>query len=80
MGKFEKIMAEVLGIEPGQINDETSPLNTPSWDSMNGLLIVTEMEKGYDMKFTIDEVMSIKSAGHIKEILKNHNINLDGNN
>jgi len=75
MEKLEDILALVLKIGAKDINDETSPQNTPSWDSMNGLLIVTEVEKNYGIKFTIDDILSIKNVGKIKEILAKHNLN-----
>jgi len=79
MNKLENILRTILGADVKNINDETSPQNTPSWDSMNGLLIVTELERTYGIKLTIDDVMDMKNVGKIKEILIKHNVKPDAN-
>lgn len=76
MGKLKQILAKVLEIDSATITDETSPQNTPSWDSFNGLLLVTELEKGFDVKFTIDEVVAVKNVRDIKKALEKHGVKL----
>lgn len=76
MEKLKQILAKVLEIDVATITDETSPGNTPSWDSFNGLLLVTELEKGFGVKFTIDEVVAVKSVGDIKRALEKHGVKL----
>ncbi len=75
MEKLKQILAKVLEIDPASITNETSPQNTPSWDSFNGLLLVTELEKGFNVKFTIDEVVAVKNVFDIKCALEKHGIN-----
>ncbi len=77
MDKLKQILAKVLEIDPGMITDETSPQNTPSWDSFNGLLLVTELEKGFNVKFTIEEVVAVKNFTDIKKALIGHGVNLE---
>ncbi len=76
MEKLKIILSKVLEIDPATITDETSPQNTPSWDSFNGLLLVTELEKGFGVKFTIDEVVAVKNVSDIKRALIKHKIKL----
>ena len=78
MGKFVKVVSKVLKIKPNKINDKTSPMNVKSWDSFRGLLLITEIEKAFRIKFSMDEILSIKDIGGIKSILKIHNINSNG--
>ncbi len=79
MEKLKSILGTILGIDIKDVNDGISPQNTPSWDSMNSLLIVTELERTYGIKLTIDDVMDMQSVGKIKEILIKHNIKSDEN-
>lgn len=74
---LEELLGKVLGIDPSSITDATSPDNTPSWDSFNGLLLVTELEKKFNVSFTIDEVAAVKNVGDIKSSLKQHGAKLD---
>jgi len=70
----EDVVSTVLGISREVITNETSPANTEEWDSFNGLLLATELEKKFCVKFSFEEVLEVKNVGDIKKILKRHNI------
>lgn len=72
--EVEKLIGKVLGIDSVAVNDKTSPENVESWDSFNGLLLATELEKKFKAKFTAEEIASVKNVGDIKAILKKHGI------
>jgi len=72
--KLYDIIAKVLQIPSSQINDQISPDNTPEWDSFNAIMMVAELEKVYDEKFSMNEVMAVKNVGDIKKILDKHKI------
>lgn len=76
MDRLKNLLSKVLGIDPKSITDETSPANVESWDSFNGLVLVSELEKQFKVKFTIDEVTSVKNVGDIKKALKKHGVEL----
>ena len=71
------LLAEILDIPPESINEKTSPENTPSWDSFNGLLIASELEKAAGVKFSIEDVLSVKNVGDIKKVLDRYNVVYD---
>ena len=71
------LLAEILDIPPESINEKTSPENTPSWDSFNGLLIASELEKVAGVKFSIEDVLSVKNVGDIKKVLDRYNVVYD---
>lgn len=77
MKKLKAILSEVLEIDESQITDETSPKNVETWDSFNGLILVSELENKFNIQFTMDEVTSVKCVRDIKESLKKHGVNLD---
>lgn len=70
MKKLATIFASVLNIEELAVTAEVSPQNTPSWDSLNAIVLVTEIEQAYNVKFSYQEVMSIKNFGDVLELLK----------
>lgn len=75
--KLINLLAKILEIPPESINDTTSPENTPSWDSFNGLLIANELEKQFQVKFTIEEIVDVENVGDIKRHLRGHGIKID---
>ena len=74
MLKLEEVIGKVLGVKPEDITDKSSPLTIPAWDSFNGLLLVTELEKNFGVNFTVEEIGSVKEVGDIKTVLRKHGI------
>ncbi|MDP3244341.1 MAG: acyl carrier protein [bacterium] len=74
--KLNRILSKVLAISEGSINDETSPQNTETWDSYNALMLVSELEREFNLHFTMDEVINVKNVGDIKTALRKYNIEL----
>jgi acyl carrier protein len=74
--KLHTILSNVLGIEENTINDAISPENVESWDSYNALMLVSELESGFNVHFTMDEVVAVKNVGDIKAALKRHSLEL----
>ncbi|NQV08247.1 acyl carrier protein [Candidatus Woesearchaeota archaeon] len=72
METLKELFARVLAIDKKEINNNSSLENTASWDSFNGLMLVSELEKNFDVKFTMDEVTSITKFTDIKDCLKKH--------
>ena len=69
-------MGRVLNIDSRTITDATKPEDIESWDSFNGLVLVTELEKNFKVKFSLEEVVSVKNVGDIKKILKGHGVKI----
>ena len=77
MKRLKRILSKILEIEEDKITDETAPDNVETWDSFNGLMLVSELENEFNVRFTMDEVISVKCVKDIKESLKKHGVNLD---
>lgn len=77
MKTLKKILSKVLKIRPDRINDQTSPQNVKGWDSFHGLLLVTELENYYKVKFTMDDVISVRNVGDIKRSLKRYGVKIE---
>lgn len=74
--KLNSILSKVLGVEEGAIIDAMSPETVASWDSYNALMLVSELETGFNVHFTMDEVVAVKNVGDIKEALRRHAVAL----
>jgi acyl carrier protein len=77
MDRLLTLLSKILDIPKESITDETSPDNVPSWDSFNGLMMVSELESTFDVKFTMDEITAVKNVKDIKEFLKKHGVKLN---
>ena len=77
MQRLKAILSKVLGIDESAITEETSPSTVETWDSFNGLMLVSELENGFKIKFTMDEIVTVKSVGDIKKALQKHGVILE---
>lgn len=74
--KLLALLSRILKIEESSISDETSPTNTPSWDSYNSLMMVSELEQEFNVHFTMAEVYEVKCVRDIRDALERHNVSL----
>lgn len=74
MKPFNSIVTEQLKIPEAEIKDTLTPEDVPDWDSMNYLLFIAELEKEYNISFTMDEVLSADSLGSVRKIVQSKGI------
>ena len=73
---FNEIVSRVFKLKTGEIKDELSSKDIPNWDSMNYLLFISELEKAFNMSFSMDEVMNVQTLGELKVILKSKGVQI----
>ena len=77
MSKLYTILGEVLKEDPARLHDDSSPQTVENWDSFNGLLLASRIEKEFKIEFTMEEILDVKDVRDIKRHLKNHGIDPD---
>lgn len=70
METLKKIFSSVLGVDEGTITAQLSPENTPSWDSLNAIVLITEIEKAFRVRFDYNEAMAVKNFGDVVRLVK----------
>jgi acyl carrier protein len=71
---LKELVSNLLGVDKNSLNEESSPENISSWDSFNGLMLVSELETNFNVKFTLNEVISVKNFRDIKDALRRHGV------
>jgi len=61
------VMAEVLDLDPKQIDDGFSRDESPAWDSMAHLRLITALEEVFGIKFTMKEVGELDRYSKIRD-------------
>jgi acyl carrier protein len=67
--RVAKVFSEVLGVSPAQITDETSPDNTPQWDSMAAMNLVVAIEDEFDIRLSTAEIVSMRNVAIVRKVL-----------
>lgn len=68
--KIKEICARVFNIKISEVSGNMSKENTPEWDSLNNLMLLTEIEKEFKIKFTASDITKIKSLKDIETIIE----------
>ena len=72
--KLYSIIAEIMEVPVSEINDESSPETIENWDSFRGLVLADELETRYDVKFILDDLISVKTVDDIKKNLAKYGV------
>ncbi len=68
--KIKKTIAESLKINPSIITEDLGPGDIPEWDSLAHQNLILALEKDFEVRLDIDEVLEMETFGDIVEILK----------
>ena len=74
MSKLSSIFSAVLNVPEAKIVPELSPENTASWDSLNAIILITEIESAFNVKFTFDEAMAVKNYGDAVKLVSSKGV------
>lgn len=69
MSKLTHVFSSVLGIDEAEVVADLSPKNNSAWDSLNAIILITEIEKIYETRFDYEEAMAIKNFGDVLALI-----------
>ena len=69
MSTLTKIFSAVLGVDENAVTVELSPQNTASWDSLNAIILLTEIEKAFVTRFSYEEAMAVKTFDDVVNLV-----------
>ena len=72
-----EIVSRVMNIPIEKISDSSGPDSIPDWDSFNMFVLLDEIEKEFDVKFSLEETLEIKNVGDFRKQLEKHGVNLN---
>jgi acyl carrier protein len=67
--KLMEILSKALLLDKEKITDDLRRKDFEPWDSMNHLIIVTEIENEFEIFFEDEEVVELWTVGDIKKVL-----------
>jgi len=70
MSQLVEIFARVFGVRPDEVTDGLTRGKFELWDSLNHLLLVSEIENELAISFTTDEVLRIKTFKDLREAVE----------
>jgi acyl carrier protein len=68
--RIVKVLSEVLNIEPEKVSSGNEFTDLEKWDSLFHLNVVLGLEKEFDLRFDVTEVMMITSIDSAVELIR----------
>lgn len=75
--KLYELIGKVMNVPSSQMNDTSGPESIESWTSFNGYVLLYELEHEFNVKFTMEEAIDVKTISDIKRHLQNHGVTLN---
>ncbi len=72
--RISQIISSVLGIPPEELNEDVSPDNVPSWDSIAHINLVMALEQEFGISLMPEDQEEMLSVKLIRLILKDHGV------
>ena len=70
--RLKQIISDILDVQIKEIDDDFGPEDTPNWDSMNNLYLITAIEEEFQIKLSMEDIKSMVSFNEIKKHILNH--------
>lgn len=63
------LVAEVLGVDPGEVADDSSPLTLPGWTSSKHIELVVAVEESFGVALSSQDIRDMRSVAAVRGIL-----------
>lgn len=70
--KIKDIIASVLDIEKESLSLDSGINNTPGWDSLKQMIIISAIEEELNLSFTEEEIILLDTIKKIKDAVNNN--------
>ncbi len=68
--KLTPVFRNILNNQSLLITDELTANDVDSWDSLSHMLLITEIENAFSIKFKLRELNKMKNIGALVEIIQ----------
>jgi acyl carrier protein len=65
-----ELFAEVLEVNPGRLNDDSSPDNVKEWDSLSAMKLVNAIEEEFNVQLSTKDIMKMSTIGLARKALR----------
>jgi len=65
-----QLFAEVLQVDPAELNDNSSPDNLKEWDSLAAMNLVVAIEEKFRVRLSTKEIMKMSTIGLARKTLQ----------
>lgn len=71
--RVKEIAAEIFQVDPASIDLAMGPDDIDTWDSLNHLRLITEAEKAFSLRLTMQQIQQIASLTDLVQFVSKAN-------
>ena len=71
---LEQLLAELLQIPVTKVMADLAMKDLDVWDSLKHMEVIAALEQQFELQFSFDEIVSMRSVGDIKRVLSNKGV------
>ena len=68
--KMTRIFRNVFNDDTIELSNDTTAKDIDSWDSLSHMLMITEVENTFSVKFKLREINKLKNVGTLVELIE----------
>jgi len=68
--RLKELIAQSLEIPLGDVDDRLVRGETPAWDSLNHLRLITAVESEFGVTFTMDQILGIQRLTELQQMIE----------
>ncbi len=72
---IRNVVSSVVGHQNFEMKDELTATDVDGWDSLSHMIIITELEKKFDIKFKLKELNKLKDMGSLIATIESKLVN-----
>ena len=73
LGKIKPIFAKILEHDNFELTESTTTEDVDGWDSLTHMMIISEIEEDFNIKFKLLDLMSMENIGDLVQAIKSNN-------
>jgi len=74
LARVAKVFNEAFAVPAEEITSQTVPDDVPKWDSLGHMNMISILEKEFDLRFEVDEIMEMATVQNILDVLARREI------
>jgi acyl carrier protein len=71
---LEELLAELLQIPVTKVTADLTMKDLDVWDSLKHMEVIAALEQQFELQFSFDEIVTMRSVGDIKRVLSSKGV------
>lgn len=70
------LFAEILEVDPADLNEESAPENVPAWDSLAAMHLVAAIEERFEVRLSTKDIMKMNTIARARAALSEKGVDV----